>query len=229
MKHRRLISVKADAALGCKSYRAGSPCQGVKTVCKAVVPVDDMPSAMVNRGRKQGRSKSRLPLGLFAVPWPVTVRGFLKGKIAMYEFLQSTVGDSMTRSVRSVTPETTVADLYRMFAADGFEAYPVVRDDTLVGMVSKLDALKPFAFTEDQLIPHYKDGMATTVDEIMSAGVVAVEPEAHLQRVLELMIKHRFKSLPVVDERRSLLGIIAREDIMQAMERSVQLNYPPAA
>jgi CBS domain-containing protein len=143
----------------------------------------------------------------------------------MYEFLQETVADFMTRTVRSVTPETTVADLYRLFAADGFEAYPVVRDDTLVGMVSKLDALKPFAFTEDQLVPHYKDGMATTVDEIMSAGVVAVESETHLQRVLELMIKHRIKSLPVVDEWKNLLGIIAREDIMRAMALSV-LQFP---
>jgi CBS domain-containing protein len=145
----------------------------------------------------------------------------------MYEFLQETVGDYMTRTVRSVTPETTVADLYRLFAADGFEAYPVVQDDTLVGMVSKLDALKPFAFTEDQLVPHYKDGMAATVDEIMSADVVAVESETHLQRVLELMIKHRVKSLPVVDECKNLLGIIAREDIMRAMALSV-LQYPPS-
>jgi CBS domain-containing protein len=146
---------------------------------------------------------------------------------AMYEFLQETVGDSMTRSVRSVTPETTVADLYALFAADDFEAYPVLRDDTVVGMVSKLDALKPFAFTEDQLVPHYKDGMATTVNEIMSTNVVAVEADAYLQRVLELMIKHRVKSLPVVDEWRGLLGIIAREDIMRAMARSTLPQYPP--
>jgi|SRR5579871_3673969 len=145
----------------------------------------------------------------------------------MYEFLQDTVGNNMTRPVRSVTPETTVGDLYRLFAADGFEAYPVVRDDVVVGMVSKLDALKPFAFAEDQLIPHYRDGMATTVDDIMSADVVAVEPETHLQRVLELMIRHRIKSLPVIDKRRVLRGMIAREDIMQAMARSVTLQYPP--
>jgi len=145
----------------------------------------------------------------------------------MYEFLQWTAGDNMTRPVRSVTPETTVADLYGLFAADDFEAYPVVRDDTVVGMVSKLDALKPFAFAEDQLVPHYKEGMATTVDTIMSTNVIAVQPDAYLQRVLELMIKHRIKSLPVVDEWRSLLGIIAREDIMQAMARSTLLQYPP--
>jgi len=145
----------------------------------------------------------------------------------MYEFLEETVGNNMTPAVRSVTPETTVGELYRLFAADNFDAYPVVRDDTLVGIVSKLDALKPFAFTEDQLVPHYKDGMATTVDEIMSANVVAVDPDTRLQRVLELMIKHRVKSLPVVDQWQSLVGVIAREDVMRAMERSVMLQYPP--
>ena len=36
----------------------------------------------------------------------------------------------------------------------------MVRDDTLVGMVSKLDALKLFAFAQDQILPHFKDGMA---------------------------------------------------------------------
>jgi CBS-domain-containing membrane protein len=146
----------------------------------------------------------------------------------MYEFLEQTVGDIMTRSVRSVTPETTVGDLYRLFAADDFDAYPVVQNDTLVGVVSKLDALKPFAFAQDQLVPHYKDGMATTVDSVMSTRVIAVEPDTHLQRVLELMIRHRLKSLPVVDEWKNLLGIIAREDIMRAMARSVPLQHPPA-
>jgi CBS-domain-containing membrane protein len=145
----------------------------------------------------------------------------------MYEFLEETVGNNMTPAVRSVTPEASVGELYRLFAADDFDAYPVVQDEKLVGIVSKLDALKPFAFTERQLIPHYKDGMETTVDDIMSTNVVAVDPETRLQRVLELMIKHRVKSLPVVDQWQSLIGIIAREDVMRAMDRSVSTQYPP--
>jgi CBS domain-containing protein len=94
----------------------------------------------------------------------------------MYEFLQETVANNMTGAVRSVTPETTVGDLYRLFAADDFEAYPVVERDELIGMVSKLDALKVFAFAEDPLLPHYADGMGTTVGEIMATDVVAVDP-----------------------------------------------------
>lgn len=144
----------------------------------------------------------------------------------MYEFLQETVGDNMTRAVRSVAPETTVGDLYRLFAADNFDAYPVVRDDLLVGVVSKLDALKVFSLGEDQILPHFGDGMASTVDAIMSSDVIAVDPETNLQRVLELLVRHRVKSLPVIDAQRKLVGIIAREDVMRAMQRSTLRPQP---
>jgi CBS-domain-containing membrane protein len=137
----------------------------------------------------------------------------------MYEFLQETVANNMTRRVSSVPPEMTVGDLYRLFAADDFDAYPVVRDDQVIGMVSKLDALRVFAFATDQILPHYVDGMGTTVDKIMTSDVVAVAPDTKLQRVLQLMTEYRVKSLPVVDQWRNLVGIIAREDVMRAMER----------
>src|ERR1700747_381771 len=125
----------------------------------------------------------------------------------MYEFLQETVGKNMTPRVRSVAPETTVGDLYRLFAADGFDAYPVVRNDALVGVVSKLDALKVFALSQDHILPRSRAGMGPTVDEIMTGEVVTVEAESKLQRVLELMIAHKLKSLPVVDRWRNLVGI----------------------
>jgi CBS-domain-containing membrane protein len=144
----------------------------------------------------------------------------------MYEFLNETVASNMTRNVRSVTPETTVGDLYRLFAIDGFDAYPVVQDYMLLGVVSKLDALKVFAFTQHRMLPDYTDGMATTAGQIMSKDVVAVDGGTRLQRVLQLMVEHRVKSLPVVDQSRNLVGIIAREDVMRAMERWVLQRYP---
>jgi CBS domain-containing protein len=145
----------------------------------------------------------------------------------MYEFLQERVETNMTRDVRSVAPETTVGDLYRLFATDDFDAYPVVRGDVLVGIVSKLDALNVFALSQDHILPRYNEGMATTVDEIMTSDVMTVDGETSLQRVLELLVKHRVKSLPVVDHRRNLVGMIAREDVMRAMERTALRQYPP--
>lgn len=145
----------------------------------------------------------------------------------MYEFLRETVESNMTRNVRSVAPTMTVGELYLQFAAHDFDAYPVVRGGTLVGVVSKLDALKVFALSQGHILPQYEAGMATTVEEIMTRDVVSVEGDTKLQRVLELMVKHRVRSVPVVAQGGNLRGIIAREDIMRAMQRSTLRQYPP--
>ncbi|WP_213770538.1 CBS domain-containing protein [Bradyrhizobium sp. dw_78] len=137
----------------------------------------------------------------------------------MYEFLQETVADNMTRHVKCVAPETTVGDLHRLFAVDEFDAYPVLRDDVVVGLVSKFDAMKPFAFTPDCILPHYDDLVGTTVDEIMSRNVVFVDVETKLQRVLQMMVTQRLKSVPVLDKAGCLVGIIARSDVLRALDR----------
>ena len=145
----------------------------------------------------------------------------------MYEFLDETVEGNMTRSVKAVAPEMTVGDLYRLFAADDFDAYPVTRGGILVGMVSKLDALKVFTLTSVGMVPHYDDLMGTTVDEIMTRQAITVEMDTSLQRVVQLMSAHRFKSLPVVDRQNRLKGIIAREDVMRALTRCTDRRALP--
>jgi CBS-domain-containing membrane protein len=137
----------------------------------------------------------------------------------MYEFLEETVERNMTSPAKAVAPEMTAGDLLRLFATDDLDAYPVVDNGRLVGIVSKADALKAFTLTPDAILPHYDDMMGTTVDEIMSRHVVTVAPETRLQHVLHLIGVHHFKSLPVVDDNSRLKGMIAREDVIRALAR----------
>ena len=139
----------------------------------------------------------------------------------------------MTRPARTVAPEMTIGDLLLPFATDEVNAYPVESNGRLVGVVSKADALKAFAFRQDGILPHYDDVMGTSVEEIMSRYVMTVDAESRLQRVLHLMEKYRFKSLPVVDAGNRILGVIARENVIQALARcnrrqsSLPLVAPP--
>jgi CBS-domain-containing membrane protein len=135
----------------------------------------------------------------------------------MYEFLEETVERNMTSPAKAVAPETTAGDLLRLFATDDLDAYPVVGNGKLVGIVSKADALKAFALTPASILPHYDDMMGTTVDEIMTRQVVTVDSQTRLQHVLHLMGAHHFKSLPVVDQNSRLKGMIAREDVIRAL------------
>jgi len=137
----------------------------------------------------------------------------------MYEFLEETVRDNMTLPAKTVAPETTVGDLLRLFIIDDVDAYPVESDGRLVGIVSKADALKAFGLKQGRILPHYDDMMGTTVEEVMSRHVMTVDAETKLQRVLQLMEKYGFKSLPVTDAGSRLLGVIAREDIIRALAR----------
>lgn len=136
----------------------------------------------------------------------------------MYSFLEEIVTDNMTRTVKTVPPETTMRTLHQMFATDDFNGYPVVSAGKPVGVVSKFDFLNCFAFTPSSLVPRYDELMDKTVAEVMSSEFVSVDPDTRLQRVLQLMVNHRVRSLPVLDGGH-LVGIIAREDVMRALDR----------
>jgi CBS-domain-containing membrane protein len=140
---------------------------------------------------------------------------------AAMEFLhQQSVQDNMSRPARTVAPEMTLGDLLRLFSLNDFDAYPVVREERLVGIVSRADSIKPFAakVATKTLDPNAIVG--TTVEQIMSSRVVTVELDATLERVVEVMGAHDFESFPVVDRENRVNGMIARDDVVRALARS---------
>jgi CBS domain-containing protein len=87
----------------------------------------------------------------------------------------------------------------------------------MLGIVTKFDFLRAFAFTTGQMVPHYDELMKRPVAEVMTEAVVHVEPTAPLTRVLQLMVSLKARSFPVIGAERQLVGIISREDVMRAL------------
>ena len=141
---------------------------------------------------------------------------------AMYRFLDCTVEQYMSREVESVTRKVTLRELEALFEKHDFNAFPVLEERSVLGLVTKLDFLKAFAFTTAQVVPHYDELMGRTVAEVMTEAVVHVEPAAPLTRVLQLMVSLKARSFPVLDRDRRLVGMISREDIMRALSDSTQ-------
>ena len=54
---------------------------------------------------------------------------------------------------------------------------------------------------------------------LMTREFVSVSTDTRLQRVLQLMVNHRIRSMPVVDDDGRPIGMIAREDVMRALDR----------
>ena len=140
----------------------------------------------------------------------------------MYRFLECTVRQYMTPSVKTVTRELSLRDLEALFEQHDFNAFPVVEGGKMLGIVTKFDFLRAFAFTTSQVVPHFDDVMRRTVAEVMTEAVVHVEPSAPLTRVLQLMVNLRARSFPVADTDRRLVGMISREDVMRALKEATR-------
>jgi CBS-domain-containing membrane protein len=143
-------------------------------------------------------------------------------KGAMYRFLECTVDQYMTRDVMTVKRDVTLRELEELFERHDFNAFPVWEDGAMLGLVTKFDFLRAFAFTTDQLVPHYDELMQRRVGEMMSRRVMHVEATAPLTRALQMMVDIRARSLPVVDSGGKLAGIISREDVMRALRDATE-------
>ncbi|HLG83775.1 MAG TPA: CBS domain-containing protein [Bradyrhizobium sp.] len=135
----------------------------------------------------------------------------------MYRFLEQTAGHYMTRGVTTVGRDLSIREVNDMFERDDFNSYPVQEDEQVVGIVTKFDLLKCFAFTPNQILPRYAELMKRTVGDVMTPDFIYVGPETRLTRVLQLMVEHRLRSIPVIDGDQKLAGMIARKDILRAL------------
>jgi CBS domain-containing protein len=137
----------------------------------------------------------------------------------LYIFIEQIVADHMTRDVKTVTRSVSLRELGDLFEKDDFNAYPVEEGSQVVGLVSKFDYLACFIFTPAHMIPRYDELMKRTVADVMTSEFIYVGGDTKLTRVLQLMVDHRLRSMPVIDTGQRLAGIISREDVMRALQR----------
>jgi CBS domain-containing protein len=141
---------------------------------------------------------------------------------AMYGFVGCTVRQFMTRTVVTVNRQTTMRELAALFEKHDFNAFPVAENGKLLGIISKFDFLRAFAFTTSQVVPHYNELMSRPAAEVMTEAVVHVDPASPLTRVLQLMVNLKTRSFPVMSADGQLEGMISREDVMHALKETTQ-------
>src|SRR3984957_17996448 len=137
----------------------------------------------------------------------------------VYTFLEQVAADHMTREAKTVSRTVTLRELGDLFERDDFNAYPVEEGSQVVGLVSKFDFLASFVFTPAHMTPRYEDLMKRTVADVMTPDFIYVRGETTLTRVLQLMVDHRIRSMPVIEGDQQLVGMISREDVMRTLQR----------
>ena len=117
------------------------------------------------------------------------------------------VEDVMSKTVTTVTPETPLMDLVRTMYTTKHLGYPVIENDTIVGMVTLDDVHK---ISDEQR----ETGQ---VKDVMTHEVVTLPPSAPLVDALRVMSTRNIGRIPVVKDG-VLVGIVTRTDIMRLME-----------
>ncbi len=140
-----------------------------------------------------------------------------------------TVGETMTRQVLTVHPDTPFKAIAELLVGQGIDAAPVV-DETgqVLGVVSGADLTcrEETAPTLGQLLArgrttlaHARKARARTARQLMSAPARTIGPEAGVCEALAHMHRNGVGRLVVVDGGR-LVGILARSDLLRVYTRS---------
>ena len=119
-----------------------------------------------------------------------------------------TVTDVMTRreDLHTVDTDTSVAELLDRMFVDRHTGYPVLRDGRLVGVVTLDDARSVKEVERD----------AYRVEDVMSADLRTVSPDADAMAALQQMQENKVGRLPVVDDTGEFVGLISRSDLVTA-------------
>ena len=147
------------------------------------------------------------------------------------------VKDIMQTDVVTVVSDTTVEELADLLAERKVSGVPVIDgEDLVVGMVSEADVimqdadlhfpryvqlLESIIYLESvrKFEERYRKAFGAKVADIMSTEVVTVSPEASVREAATLMADRKVNRLPVT-ERRRLVGIVTRGDIVRAIAES---------
>ena len=140
------------------------------------------------------------------------------------------VKDVMSRSVRSVNPDTKVMEVASLMCLYRFHGLPVVEDDgRLVGLIAEKDVLHSLFPTIESLMEEgmanvdldremgkYKDVLTLPVSDLMTRNPIAVPPDMHVLRAATIMVRNRFRRIPVADQGR-LVGMLSLGDVHKAI------------
>lgn len=122
------------------------------------------------------------------------------------------VGDVMTREPVTCAPEDPIHKIYSLIVSSGFIAFPVVQKDEVIGIISRRDLLRA-----GNVRISVKNQADTTVDRVMTTPVVSVTPDDQVATAARLMVDHDISILPVIDERKRIVGVIDRHDVSSCL------------
>ena len=113
----------------------------------------------------------------------------------------------MEKAPITVSPDKSVKELSNMMLSRRFQQIPVIDDGKFVGLITSYDLWKRAENGEN--VQEMKVG------DVMTTKVIKISPKDKVGTAAELFADRRFKTLPVVNLRDELKGVITAFDIIK--------------
>ncbi len=132
-----------------------------------------------------------------------------------------TVGEIMTREVKTIPADLKLSELLRRINDPSdelyaFDAFPIVDEEgRLVGIISRDDMVR--------IVKHREHADRRVID-LARTEVITATPDMNVHEAMMQMIRHRVGRLPVVDpnDPTKLVGIISRSDVLRCWLRDLE-------
>jgi CBS domain-containing protein len=141
----------------------------------------------------------------------------------MYGFLRDILADKGT-GVFVISPDSSVREAVRLMNAHGVGTLVVLAGGEVAGIFSERDVLR-------RVVDGGRDPETTTVRDVMTDEVIAVDMEMSVTDAMALMTRERVRHLPVLDSAGKLGGLVSigdltrRVSMSQANEIGLMTNY----
>jgi CBS domain-containing protein len=132
-----------------------------------------------------------------------------------------TAREVMTPDPATITPRTTIAEAWDLMRELDIRHLPVVDGEALVGMLSDRDIgnLEVGRLLTEEGADALRRQLARPVIQMMSADVVAAEPETEVSELVTLFLEQKVGAVPVVTpDTRRIVGIVSYIDVLRALQ-----------
>jgi tRNA nucleotidyltransferase (CCA-adding enzyme) len=118
-----------------------------------------------------------------------------------------TVAQIMSREPQVLTPATPVQEAAQKMRRFGYEGYPVVEGDQVIGLLTRRAV--------DRAISH---NLHKTASSLMDAGSYTVHPDDSIEHLQRLMTESGWGQVPVVHpETGKIIAIVTRTDLLKTL------------
>lgn len=130
--------------------------------------------------------------------------------------IKEPISKIMTTNVITIDINSDLSDACRLFLKNKIRHLPVVRNDSMVGVLSYNDVLRlSFGETYDD-----KSDIDDTVfrllriDQLMVSNPIKIKESFTIKKAVKILIKNKFHALPVV-QKHKVVGMISTTDLLK--------------